>query len=631
MSSSPRLAKDERSLMEATAELLGLLEAFGTRRARAAQIVSAFARLPGGLVRSVIEFRQRENEPFVPIADAGAHSPNNRQWRHWPLERLIVREQAACIHHPILQHRALAFPLITPAAKSVIVAILADRALTPEEEAFIRTLEHVRAWSRIPEKQNGGTEPLDPTFVSVGSLASKLAKRAQAVVEQRGWRITKLARLTELWDRVSRRPPDVVLLDSEGADPSSILRNVRLNANALQLPVVVFCETGEPTSELQILSDAVLTPDATDRDIFAEIKRVLRAAPEYRERQLNLELAQVREALSGARGFRDIVEFAADEIAMVINGFAAVHVIDPRGRTFSAERGAYGAHIFTHIPEALLHEGPSFAHPVTAKFIETLTVHEDVAQAFSELGAISAASVPLIWNEEHFGTVLAATLEHVAEPVEWQLVVAFAKEIARSCVRVAERQPKSRPELTRIGAWKEVHDDPFTVLFCDGEAGRLCWRFIRLDDDSLLVRLCERTEDADHTDRQLMLRAHTSHSLHDLLRAAISRGNGPSLAGMLSAGESFFAYLTHDVPTPLLLGANGPAGFITSTSGSPYSYATIHLNDDTWIVLPGDERAERVLGSAIGPGTTIHDVIKQLPVGRCMILRGLYPGAISAR
>lgn len=69
MSSPPGLASDERSLVEATAEILGLFEGFKNGRAGAAQIISSIARLPGGLVRSAVEFRQRENEPFVAVAD----------------------------------------------------------------------------------------------------------------------------------------------------------------------------------------------------------------------------------------------------------------------------------------------------------------------------------------------------------------------------------------------------------------------------------------------------------------------------------------------------------------------------------------------------------------------------------
>lgn len=600
MFTQERVAANSRSLMQATAELLATLEDFNAGRVSVAAVMKAFASVPNGLIAAVVEFRKRGREPFLPVSNIGGELRVLRNWLKWPLERILVRRRAAQIRHPLTGELALAFPLVSSESSSVVIAVLADRSLQADERAFISALEHLRTTSRyFVREEDDSSESLEPSIVALGPLSSPLAQRAKAALHKRGWQAKELARLGDLWDCVHGRPPDAVLLDGKLFDVHAVLRAIRMKNDALRLPVIVFSDSAATTSELQMLADAVITPGATDHEIFVEMKRMLRTAGIYRAEQLEVRLGKFKAHLRGCRNSFEMAALAAEAISSCLGGWASVHLIDSRGRIASCEHGVSGPPVFTHVPETLLQEGPAFVHPVTANFARSLTMHEEVADAFLALESRSAASIPLVYRTQHIGTLVVATFHHAADAIEWRFVTAASEELAEVFGRENDVEPVARPELVRSGHWNAIDDHPFTIQFCNGFDGDLCWRFVRIDESSMLIRLCKPSRDADAVDRELVLRAHTTHSIEALLTSALGDADA-GMAAVYSVVDGVLTYVCRGTPEPLV-GGKGPLAIVDAHRNASRGVSSVHLRDDAWVAfVAGDTDRERFAHGILG-------------------------------
>ncbi len=350
-----------------------------------------------------------------------------------------------------------------------------------------------------------------------------------------------------------------------------------MNPNALDLPIVVLCESGEPTSELRILADAVLTSGMTDRELFKAIKTVLHMSADYREQHLRSRVAQLEVLFERAASSAELAALAADELSSCLDGWSAVHLIDGQGRIASAECGA-NRRIFTHVPEVLLQDRPVFTNAPANTFVRTLTMHEEVADAFLSLTPLSMGSIPLIYGGEHVGTVVAATLRHSADPAEWRFVTAACELLAKKFVQQDERTVTARPELVRIGRWNALEDSPFTIAFCNGLTDDLCWRFVRIADESMLIRLCRPGADENAVESEFALRAHTTHSLEPALRAALGSA-GLGIAALYRHDSRTLTYVRRGMSEPLIVGRGGPSAVVQSRGAGENIISTARLLD----------------------------------------------------
>ncbi len=623
MFAAPNVEPTSQSLISEIAKLLALFDAYRDRDASAADIMAALAELPGGLVQYLIEFQRRPDEPFIARRRLGPAQYEDRSWLRWPLDRIIALGIPARIAHPWTGDRALAIPLRERATESVVLAILTERALTSDEEAFFAACERIRLPAQ-PVEEAGPFEPLDPAILSVRSFCSNFAERAKGLLNERGWGVEILGSFHDLALRLARRPPDAVLIDGNSADLKARLRFIRQNQSALHLPIVAFCEDGCIDAELKILADAVLTPNASDHVLFTTIKSVLRAASVYRRRQLQLERRALRELLDRCNSAQEIVELAAETIAATIDGWAAIHLLDARGRVFSAERGAGMVPVFTHVPETLLHERPIFAAHADTAFVNELTLHEDVAAEFLALEPVSAASVPIIRESLHLGSLVCATRRHRADAAEFDLLLNLADDIGIVFSGKAHSKEAVRPEFSRVGGWSDVHIRPFRILFCSPHSPALRWRFFRISDESLVVRLAYDDVRSPDSDQDLALRLHTTHDVAAVVREVLPSNRETAIAGVLNLRERVFTYALRGAPSPRLIGARGPSG-IEKRDPSDLRNGTLYLRPDSWIRLDENAAAATEIPSPEA-STRIADVFASNPHNGTMFLTASLAG-----
>jgi hypothetical protein len=313
------------------------------------------------------------------------------------------------------------------------------------------------------------------------------------------------------------------------------------------------------SAEAASLIDHLLPHDATEAQVSATLKKLVRGGAARRSAYLNRLNGAAEERLQSAASFQELAEFAAAHAATLFHGWAGITFIGENESVFRAEHPSRRAPILSSIPNGFLADAPAFCVRVNDRFLAEVTDDENERRAIVQLRPVSGASLPIVsWNHR-LGVLVALSQGRVADSSAFAALEYFTRVLARSYHDI-ELQRSLVPEFTREGLWERWRAGGLTVaIYRSWDCVTPCrYRCVSAQRGMLTLGIAESDPNVDR-----FLRGAAELEARELPRALSACIAGPNrFAAVVDAASESMAYASRDFLPPLLAGAHGPSGAI---------------------------------------------------------------------
>lgn len=545
------------------------------------EFVDTLLSLPNRLFTRVVVLRARPSEPFLVVGGIGQFARGDRSWLRWPLRRLYEVRRAARITNSMSGETAIAFPMQHGDERTVAIAVLSDREFTISESDLLVTLETMRFTpsDRIHEDV---VDMDDPRFLWVGKT-HPLFPVMSDLAERRGWHLQTCPRLAEIAEAVASSSPDVVVFNAEAfPNAAHVLRTVRETFIG-QITIVGIGRFAMPRSESAALLDGELASDASPQTVLEALKAGVRSAVSARRRDAKEAVRAARRVVSRVRSVHQLSAVGAQEACALVGGWAAVHLIDEKGRMNASEAPANrSTSLLPHLPELFI-SGESIVQTfIEDSFYEALTTDPARLGILRALGAYSGVAVPIVGSGVRtLGVLTAIALNRRSTREELAAVSEFAGIISQRYEQLRRRPPElDVREPWRRGALAGLEFASFTP-----PSSTLCARLMPLDSHRCALLVCQRRNVVEIMQR---LRRHAT--------VAEALGDVAGFAGIANTANSTLSFAVNQMPFPMVAGGTaGPWGSVDGLSHGASS-GSLGLRDGMVAVV-----TEFVTGTDFGP------------------------------
>jgi hypothetical protein len=402
-------------------------------------------------------FASENGKPFVLLHDVGTPAPGIRSWTRWPLERLFAKRRAAIITNPETNDKGLAIPFQVPQAERyVIVFALRKTELTKYDRDFLSVLQCVAAvvpqgpfeWrSRVYDRIEGSAVPAPPRLFFYGR--EKLRGRIEKLIARHGWQLDSSASYKDVATAL-RSVLQMVLIDGSAlpAGPSMLrwLRRTAANTPILYIGRGIDEET-------EVLVDAHVEPEASDDELFAAIKSMVRELPRKRRDYLEALVARLSPILLSATSYGQLSMMIARCLVPHFADWAAVHLFDSSGELYRAEFPQRDEPIMREVPLTFLSGYAVMKARVDEQFFAELCEERSVYENLAALQPRSGAAIPLVHGGTLIGSLVALSIHRDLDEADFEGLALFAEAASESFVSLqlrADQTARADESWTRV-------------------------------------------------------------------------------------------------------------------------------------------------------------------------------------
>jgi|GEM_PF-4338913 len=441
------------------------------------------------LFTQALLFASEGDQPFLLLHDMGTASDDGRSWTRWPLERLFGKRRAALITNVITGRRGFAIPFtVAPCERYVVVVVLADVQLSSSDRDFLKVLECVPALApkAMPQRRVGQYDHVEAELVPVTPRLSyfggkKMRARLENLVSRRGWEVSIFEgnRLDVFSPR--RSPYEILLIDGAAMiDALAVLRSFRRNAPTV--PILYFGANPDP--ETEVLVDACISNYASDNEVFAAIKNLVRELPARRREQLEVAVSRLTAGLSTASSYEQLARAITHGIVALFGEWAVVHLFDASGDVHHAEFPMNDSPLMPEVPMTFISGYAVMKTRVDEDFFAEVCGDSETREALARLQPRSGAAIPLSNNGEIIGTFVVLSTERDLDLPDFEALSQYAQNASQALAALLERRKQA--ELHEE-AWTHVSVGPYDLHVFHSLEGKA--RFLAAPLDRWSVRI----------------------------------------------------------------------------------------------------------------------------------------------
>ncbi len=383
------------------------------------------------LFSDALLFASERGEPFLLLHDLGVSRQAPRLWVRWPLERLFNKRRAAVITNPVTGEKGLAIPFqVAPAERYVIIFTLRTAELDKADRDLLSVLECIAAvvpqttseWrSNVRNRIDAPAVPCAPRLFYYGN--PKLRARIEHLISRHGWELDSAVNHTETIASLASES-QMILIDGSAMPPGPRMLRALRNA-AASAPILYFAENCD--EETQILVDARVSPTASDDQIFAALKSIVRELPQRRRDYLEALVGRLTPVLLSATSFRQLASVIAQCLVPHFADWAAVHLFDSTGELYRAEFPDSDEPIMQQVPMTFINGYAVMKSRVDQEFFAELCDEPLVWEALAALQARSGAAIPLLHSGTLVGSIVALSTERDLDEADFEGLASFAE------------------------------------------------------------------------------------------------------------------------------------------------------------------------------------------------------------
>ena len=511
------------------------------------------------IFESIVAFGRAEpSKAFVPLEVRGDREIAGG-WKAWPLNRLFETMALRRISHPHSARAALAIPLDYRDECRIVLAVLSSWAHGEALRAFFEALENFV----VPRKHRADglpegipMSPIEPR-VACFALCPSLATAIEGMLARRGWRAGSARSVFEMRAWLASTGADVIFLDfTHEADPfSDVLRLHAILPSGSKL-VAFGAETYRDLVR-QGLLDALIAHDATEPEIFAVLKRFSRQIPELRRGRLSAVSAGFEAALRTMRTPAELSAAGARHAANIMSGWAAMHIVNAGGITYSSEHPRLQQPALTGLPKSFLSDEPLFQLQADERFYREISDDGDVAGTLAPLHPVSAASVPLRHGDRRIGTLVTVSRGVTVDSTAFLALDGLAKIVTR---RFEEVEAAADQSVQQCGAWEYVRHGALEFAAYRSRSSRVAWDYLALNS-RLGLLVVGGTIGSSGLSRFLA----PAEPLEDQLARFLEKSGSQSRTFLAACNPNALTvtYAATGFPVPLAFDASGPVGAVS--------------------------------------------------------------------
>ncbi len=460
----------------------------------------------------------------------------------------------------------MAIPFSYKSDRWVVIAPLAESVRMPAVNDFFEALEKVTIPTPVPpaEQYRFPYTLMEPSILSFG-LDDEVHHSLVSGLAQRGWPLERASNFGELSQRVLQKDvPDIIVVDvARLSDPISAVASIHRIVNCSTLRILAFCPGDFPSWQSRSLIDRCLPYDAPSEAIFKAVKELTLEAGRLRSARIEMERLLVRDAAVSAQNPKELVDFASEKAAAIMQGWGCCFLLDEQGTVFRSEFPAGRPPVVTSIPKNFLSGASFFSAGCEDGFFEKVSDVASERDAFLAMAPSSAAAVALVdASGLHRGVLIACSIGRQAAATAFEAIDGLGQTIVERFGELLQGY-RSLPEIRKERWWERLRDRAFGLDVYRSSDCAIPWRY----------RLVTETRGL------LTLNLKESSGFNQALIESVARELSPAEAARDHAnGEAFFAasfdfhskemeYATQGFSAPIFLNQSGPAGTIATSRG----------------------------------------------------------------
>jgi len=494
---------------------------------------------------------------FVVAATSGCSGEVARSWMRWPLRRLFVEMHPSRIGDPFGSgQQALAIPFSHGAERSLLIALLRDAACSQAYDAFFGAIECITV-AAIDSSSDSGELPattLEPSIVAFG-LRDDLFQRVATALGRRGWAAQNASAFTEFAGLARTSPPDVIAVDATRLhDCMAAVATIHRIANYGPLRLLAFGASAAQQRLSGGLIDCVLPTDASPEAIFRAIKQLALKSNALRRTFVAEEAVCAQRGAASALSPQELADFAARQVAGMINGWAACVLLNEYGAVFRAEYPQGPNPVLRKIPRPFVTGERLFQATADEAFYDSVTDDAVERQALANLEPKTAVSLALVSKaQRHCGAIVATSNQRRSDSLGFEALDRFANAVA---ARFEQLQPDNYalPELRKERLWERLRDRMLHLDIYRSSNCMIPWKY-RIFDDAWGLLTLGVDDDSDMI-RQLHLpKRRTGVPGAPDLRA--QPNDAPCFAATIDFSAQTMQYSSRGFPPPLSFERSG--------------------------------------------------------------------------